>query len=423
MLLRNINSVVCIRLWALFSRFLLIGLAAIELTAGDFGQWSLIIAAITLLSYLIGLDLYVPAVRSLYEAKTRLEAEATVWSLALLYGINFSIICSALFSFEQLKIYAVGNISLLYVVTLLFFEHLSAEANRQLNLLGEHNRANYILLIRSSLPVGIFSLFCLVENNNLITLLISQIIGTCLASGPAFYFLKKYIEKQFNHPESNNALLGNSVPHYIFQQVQILLKGCGIAFLTTCILKSAQTLDRQFLATIAELPRVGAYALTMTAVSAISSAIDAILITTSISKLLDAVKIGDRLLLETIHLKLRRSLLILSSSLHVSVFAIFIIVHVYFSQSKYDFILIEVALLLCASFIANYSLADAAFLFSLKKDKISLWGAMIGLAALILVIYFLKSFIGANAVAYGVLAAAVSTWFVRKIASDSIKIY
>jgi O-antigen/teichoic acid export membrane protein len=422
MSLRGFNSVVFIRLWALFSRFLLIGLAAIELTAGDFGQWSLIISAITLLSYLIGLDLYVPAVRALYEAKTRIEAVATVWSLALIYGLNFCIVCSAILGFEQLKIYTLGNVSILYFVPLLFFEHLSAEANRQLNLLGQHKQANYILLIRSSLPIAIFGLFCLVGRNHLSALLIAQVVGTSTAIGPACYYLKQYINHQFAPEEEKCELIEISLPNIISRKVLILLKGCGLAFLTTCILKASQNLDRQFLATMAELPRVGAYALTMTAANAISSAIDAVLVTTAISKLMDAVKNDDRASLAMIHLKLRRSLFILSSALHLIVMALFIIVQVWLSQSKYNFILIEVALLLFASFIANYSLADAAILFSLKKDKNSLWGAMLGMAALLIAIFVLKGFIGADAVAYGVLAASMCTWIVRKIATDSIQL-
>jgi hypothetical protein len=253
-------------------------------------------------------------------------------------------------------------------------------------------------------------------------LLIAQVIGTGTAIGPACYYLKQYINHQFAPAKENCELLETSLPNLISRNVLILLKGCGLAFLTTCILKASQNLDRQFLATMAELPRVGAYALTMTAANAISSAIDAILVTTAISKLMDAVKNDDRASLAMIHLKLRRRLFILSSALHLFVMALFIIVQVWISQTKYDFILIEVALLLFASFIVNYSLADAAVLFAFKKDKISLLCAMAGFFALVIVVYMLKNVVGADAVAFGVFFAAIFTWLARRLGVNSLNI-
>lgn len=406
------NSIVLIRLWALSSRFLLIGLAAIELTASDFGQWSLVLTTITLLSYIIGLDLYVPAVRALYEAKARTEATTTLSALALIYGLNFCLVCLALLGSEQFKIFTVGSTPLLLVLPLLLFEHLSADANRQLNLLGQLKQANVVLLIRSSLPVVVFGICCLAGKNNLSNLLLSQLIGTGVALWPACHNLKRYINEHFCSTTFSSVALTPPVQ----PMVRKLLQGCGLVFLTTCFLKAGQALDRQFLATLADMPRVGAYALTMAASSAIASAIDAVLISTSISKLLAA----DRAMQISIHQHLRRRLLHLSSALHFSALAAFIIVKLSISQTKYDFNLTEVAVLLAASLISNYSLADAALLFSLKKDKVSLWAAMVGLVALCLTILLLKNSIGANAVACGVFVSAVCTWLARKFPVDSI---
>lgn len=412
---KYLNSIVLIRLWALASRFLLIIVAAIQLSASDFGQWSLIIASVTLLSYLIGLDLYVPAVRTLYESKIRLEANATLWSLAIVYGLNFILVSGILFEFQQLKLYAVGTTSLLLVLPFLFFEHLSAEANRELNLLGKHKEANYLLLIRSSFPIIIFGAFCFYGENKLNNILISQILGTSTALWPALYYFKKYLNNNFFETKYNNNLKKEELIYIIYQKIPNLLKGCGLVFLTTCLLKASQTLDRQFLATLTDLSRVGAYALTMTAASAISSAIDAVIVTTSMSKLLYAKKYNNLALQLTIHNQLRRDLLYLSVALHSIGFIIFAVADIYFYQTKYDIVLTEVALLLAASMLLNYSLADASLLFSLGKDWISLRAALLGFIVLPLTIVGLKNNIGENSVAIGVFAASICIWLARKI--------
>jgi hypothetical protein len=415
-----LNSIVLVRLWALVSRFLLIIVAAIQLTASDFGQWSLIIASVTLLSYLIGLDLYVPAVRTLYESKNRLDANATLWSLAIVYGLNFTLVCGVLIEFQQLKIYAVGATSLLLVMPFLFFEHLSAEANRELNLLGKHKEANYLLLIRSSFPIIIFSAFCFYGENKLSNILISQILGTSIALCPAWYFFKKYLNGNFYEKKYNNKLQELKLIHLICRKIPNLLKGCGLVFLTTCLLKASQTLDRQFLATLTDLSRVGAYALTMTAANAISSAIDAVIVTTSMSKLLDAKKHNNLALQLNIHNHLRRDLLYLSFALHTIGLIIFTIVDIYFYQTKYNIVLTEVALLFAASMLLNYSLADASLLFSLGKDWISLRAAILGFFVLPLTIFGLKNNIGENSVALGVFAASICIWLARKIPVDFV---
>lgn len=409
------NSISLVRLWALFSRFLLIGFAAIELPADEFGQWSLVISSITLFSYLIGMDIYAPAVRALYEAKVRSDAASTIHAMASIYAFNFSLICCVLLGVDQFKMYMVGTTPLLLVVLLLFFEHLSAEANRQLNLMGYLKQANLVLLVRSSLPIIIFGLFCLAERNHLSSLLLSQIIGTAIALLPAHYFLKLYLNDKFPSQD-----LSSLVPTSIKPLIHDLLKGCGLVFLSTIFLKAGQTLDKQLLATLADLPRVGAYALTMAAVSAIGSSIDAMLVSISISKLLDAEKSGDRAMQISIHQQLRRNLQCLSSVLHIVVMVIFAVVKIYSNQTKFDFNLMEVAMLLGASLISTYSLADAALLFVLKKDKVSFWAAAAGLVALCVVIMLLKGLIGASSVACGVLVAAICMWLVRKLAVDSI---
>lgn len=409
------NSVALVRVWALISRFLLIGISAIELTANQFGQWSLVITAVTLLSYLIGLDLYVPTVRALYEAKARYEAVSIFRAIAFVYAINFSLICCVLIGFEQLKIYAVASTPLVLVFSLLFFEHLSAEANRQLNLLGYMKQANNVLFLRSSLPVIFFGLFCFVGKNDLNSLLIAQITGTAIAIWPAWNYLRQYLDEHF--PSVNFI---NIPPMSILPLTTELLKGSGLVFLTTCLLKAGQALDRQALAALADLPRVGAYALTMASSSAIVSVIDAVLISISISKLLDASKNKDIAKQISIHQQLRRNLLLLSSTIHVAILVVFVTLIVSSNQSKYDFNVIEVSLLLCASLISTYSLADAAFLFSIKKDKVSFWAALVGLVTLCVTIFLLKDLIGENAVACGVFAAAVVVWLVRRLSINSI---
>lgn len=92
------------------------------------------------------------------------------------------------------------------------------------------------------------------------------------------------------------------------------------------------------------------------------------------------------------------------------------------NQEKYDFDGVEISLLVSASMISTYSLADAAFLFSLKKDLVSFWAAVAGLGGLCSTIYFFKGAIGEDAVAFGVFVAAALTWLIRRLSVDSIRV-
>lgn len=410
MLKSHIDPIALIRLWALISRFLIIGFAAIELSASDFGKWSLVIAAISLLSYLVGLDLYAPAVRVIYEAKSKSDVVATFLALLLIYGFNFSVVCVLLFGVDEFRAYSIGHTPIALIAPLLLFEHLSAEANRQLNLLGELKHANIVLLVRSSLPIVVFGFFCVIGENGLNSLLLSQIIGTVAALWPAWLFLARYIDKIFPKQGAEGNGAGEFLP-----KVKQLLKGCGFVFLTTCFLKAGQTLDRQFLSTLTDMPRVGGYALIMAASSAVASVVDAVLISTSISKLINSAKqngISDQICL---HHQLRHRILCVSGVLHLVVLAGIFVFKMNFIQGKYEINSVDLIILIGASFVSNYSLADAALMFALKMDRSALFAAITGFGALCLTILFLASLIGANAVACGVFAAAIATWFVRKI--------
>lgn len=372
-----------------------------------------------MISYLIGMDLYVPAIRLLYKEKIRIHAAIILLALLFLYLINIILTAGVLILFDDVKLYAFSDLPLELALPLLISEHLSAEANRQLNLLGMQKEANIVLLIRSSLPIFLFVAFIQFEDYGVISLIVAQIVGTSLALPPVWFFYKKHLLNNFRSSEISILYSNVELAAAVLKKSQIFIKGCGIAFLTTLFLKACQTLDRQFLAAVADFSRVGVYALIMTVSTAIMSLLDAVLISSALPKLLEENNCNNQRELKNSYLKLKDNLFKISTFLHMAIAVFCILVNIFLDQNKYVFSTIEFILIMCASWVGNYSLVDAAMIFVLNKDGDALRAAILGFLVLIVTIFIFNESFGPNAVALGVFNSAITIFIARRISVNS----
>lgn len=413
---RLFNPIAFIRLWALASRFILIALAAYALNANDFGQWTLLTTSIALLSYLIGLDLYAPSIRSLYDSETQNQAKRTIISLYLIYLSTFILIALALITITNLSTPAAKLPPLTLLLPLLFFEHISADLNRQLNMLGELQAANTTLLLRSSVPAALFAFTILLKLNSLTWLIGTQITGTALAIIPGSIHLQRYIKRNYRKDQSSSI-----TPNNIKKNAKTLLKGCGVVFITTFTLKITQSADRFILAESASFARLGTYSLIMAATAAITSALEAIIVSTSLSELLKSGAKNHPPHLPKAYTTLRHHLIRTGGVLHFIACCAFLIAPTITTQTKYPIIPQEVVALMLASFIVNLSAADATFLFSIKEDKSLLYAAVTGLITFISATAILTPITGPDSIAYSVLLSSIATYWHRARATSKYK--
>ncbi|MFI8481167.1 oligosaccharide flippase family protein [Pseudomonas sp. NPDC078700] len=181
---------VALRAGALVSRFLLILSLAYYLTALEFGQYGLYLAATSYLVYFLGFDFYNYTTRKIIGHSKR-EIEFALKGQAVFFMISYAIAIPSLVALSVLK-YLPINITTLFIV-ILVFEHVSQELYRLLIALSEPLWASVTLFVRTGLWVAVLIPLMLWEANfrNLYIVMLFWAFGGGLSCGVAVYRVHK----------------------------------------------------------------------------------------------------------------------------------------------------------------------------------------------------------------------------------------
>lgn len=355
-------------------RFVLVFFLAKFLTSSEMGMYGLVVATVSYLLYLVGMDFYTYATREMV-ALNRSEWGRVIKTQIIVAGVMYVLVLPLV-----LLLFYRGIMpwSMVYwVIFLLIVEHLCQESWRILIVAGEQLYSSVLLFLRQGLwAILLVGLMYLEPGYRELN---GVLLGWLLSAGVAMVigFVK------FHHMD-----LGGWNSSVDWRWVRRGIKVCIPLFVATMAYRLIYTADRFMLENHMDLSMVGVYVVYMGIAGALTMLLDAGVFSYHYPALIRSHHEGDRGMFRRLYRRMMMHVVMVS--VLFAIFSSLIVPYLVSWLGKGEYIEnIDIYYWLLAGMIfAGFAMVPHYGLYAMKKDSGIVYSHIVGASAFFVAVYF-----------------------------------